>query len=142
MGRWYLNTFHPLVATAYGRRACETHALDPFVDGSIRREPDFKHPRPGISCVCRASKFAPRLELGDTVIYLTVKDWFGGPLARHQRLVAVLRVDEVAATHEDAAARYRAGGLPLPSNCMVKSNASMPVEHSNGGRGTDPGRKR
>jgi len=131
MGRWYLNSFHPLVTTDQGLSATEKFRLPPFIDGSIRREPDFEHPMPGISCLCRAGKFAPRLGRGDTVVYLAVKRRYGGATA-HRRLVAILRVKEVLESHDDAAAWYCQHRLPLPSNCMAKGNACVPIARSHG----------
>ncbi len=131
MARWYLNSFHPLVTTEQGLKASELFRLPPFIDGSIRREPDFMHTMPGISCLCRAGKFAPRLERGDTVMYLAVKRPYGSAAA-HRRLVAILRVKEALESHADAEAWYLRHRLPLPSNCMAKGNACVPIARSHG----------
>ena len=56
MPNYYLNSYAPLVSTAAGRKAWELHELPPFIDGSIRREPDLEHEFPSISCLCRAGK--------------------------------------------------------------------------------------
>ena len=45
--RCFLVTYAPLVATAAGRTASENRGIAPFVDGSIRREPDLEQPFPG-----------------------------------------------------------------------------------------------
>lgn len=106
-------------------------AIDPFVDGSIRREPDLEHEWPSISCLCRAGKFAPRLAVGDAVAYLTKKGKYGDVPFRHWRLTAVLQVIEVLESHEQAAAWYRNHGYSLPNNCMVLGNPPNPIERSN-----------
>jgi hypothetical protein len=129
MAALYLNTYTPLVATAAGRKASETFKILPFVDGSIRREPDLEHRFPSITCLCRGQMFAPRLESGDVVVYLTLKGYYGEGEA-HRRLAAILLVDRVFDRHEDAAGWYRSLDLPVPSNCMVGGNAPRPVEQS------------
>lgn len=126
----YLNSYHPLVLTAYGRRAAIEHSIPPFVDGSIRREPDLEHDFPSISCLCRKGHFAPRLRVGDIVGYMTTKSRFGTRAARHRRLTAVLRIIDKLASHKAAAEWYCARGLPLPSNCMVADNPAKPIGQS------------
>lgn len=130
----FMNTYAPLVATQEGRAASERFALPPFIDGSIRREPDLEHERPSISCLCRAGKFAPRLRPDDIVVYLTKKARLGGGPS-HWRLTAVLRVARLFDNHDSAAAWYRQLGLPLPSNCHVKGNEPNHVSRSH--RGND-----
>ena len=125
----YLNTYGPLVMTRAGRQAALAYGLPPFVDGSIRREPDLEHPFPSISCLCRADRFAPRLRVGDVVAYLTTKGRYRRA-ERHWRLTAILRIAAQFDDHAAAAVAYRAAGLPLPSNCMVPGNPSKPVCHS------------
>lgn len=75
---FYLNTYVPLAASKAGRDASDRYKIAPFVDGSIRREPDLEHPFPAITCLCRADKFAPRLIPGDIVAYMLRKDRYGG----------------------------------------------------------------
>lgn len=127
----YLNTYHPMAGTKSGRDACQRDGIEPFVDGSIRREPDLEHPFPSISCLCRAGKFAPRLRVGDTVVYLTVKGRYCGIRIPHWRLTAVLKVERIFATHVDAARWYHSQDLPLPSNCMVPGNPPKALRQSN-----------
>jgi hypothetical protein len=119
-----------LVGSRAGRAASDEHSIPPFVDGSRRREPDLEHAFPSISCLCRAGKFAPRLEVGDVVVYLTRKARYGDLPVPHRRLTAVLRVFTVLPTHAAAAEWYRARKLPLPSNCMVPGNAAKPLGES------------
>jgi hypothetical protein len=129
MARLFVNTYAPLVANAHGLRAAQQFRLQPFIDGSIRREPDLESAFPSITCLCRAGRFVPRLAVDDHVVYLTRKGRYGG-LAPHWRLTAVLRVDRIFDRHEDAAAWYRSKGLPLPGNCMVPENPPVPVRLS------------
>jgi hypothetical protein len=128
--RLFLVTYKPLVYTRFGRAASQRHAIPPFVDGSIRREPDLQHPVPAISCLCRADKFAPRLVVGDEVVYLTAKGRYGAEGRRHWRLTAHLRVVRLFDSHADAAGWYRAHGYELPNNCMVAGNEAVPLGHS------------
>lgn len=132
--RFYLTSYTPLVRTEAGRIASVKHRLRPFIDGSIRREPDLEHEGPAISCLCRAGKFAPRLMAGDFVAYMTIKgDWHGPDgvrLPRHRRLTAILRVEVICDSHEEAARWYRKRELKLPSNCMVAGNPPKPLELS------------
>ena len=98
--------------------------MPPFIDASIRREPDFEHSEPVITCLCRGGRFAPRLRVGDRVVYLTVKS--AGP----QRLVAVLAVDRLFGSHDEAASWFRERGKPLPVNLLVPGNHAKPIEQS------------
>lgn len=121
---WFYNSFRPLLNTSAGRSAVHRFGLPPFIDGSCRREPDFELALPSISGLCRKDKFAPRLHVGDTAIYVTTKGSWG------RRLVAVLRVRERFETHDEAARWYRELGLPLPSNCWVDGNPPIPYEQT------------
>ena len=118
----FLTTFKPLVATASGRRAWQS-GLQPFIDGSCRREPDLESPFPSITALCRFTKFVPRLEIGNRVAYLTGKGKYDGDRERGWRLVAILSVTHRFPNHIDAADWYLKNGCPLPSNCMVRQNA-------------------
>jgi hypothetical protein len=126
----YLNSYRPLVITAFGVAAAARHKIPPFVDGSIRREPDLAHEFPSISCVCRGDKFAPRLAVGDIVGYMTVKHRFGDRGKSHRRLTAILEVIQRFESHEAAAQWYRVQGKPLPSNCLVDGNPPLDMEFS------------
>jgi hypothetical protein len=140
MPNFYIAIYTPLAATAHGRRASDEGKLPPFIDGSIRREPDLQHRYPSISCICRGRLFAPRLEKGDIVAYVATKRRYREP-APHWRLTAVLEVWKKFDTHELAGAWYRRRGLPLPSNCMVSGNAAERLELSHGICGTDSCRR-
>ncbi len=127
----YLVTYSPLAINKVGREAAETYNVPPFVDGSIRREPDLEHPRPGISGLCRGTRFAPRLRIGDIVGYLARPNKYGRN-EKHRRLTALLRVDEVFDTHGLAADWYRCREMDLPNNCMVNGNPHTPLTRSHG----------
>lgn len=132
MPRLYLNSYAPLCGNKPGRHAADAFDLPPFIDASIRREPDLEHAWPSISCLCRAGKFAPRLRVRDVVVYITRKGRHGIP-AQHWRLTAILRVVRVLDDHPAAAEWYRDRGLPLPSNCLVVGNDPKPLSQSHRG---------
>jgi len=124
-----LCSYHPLVETKAGQRAILRHGLPPFVDSSCRREPDFESPYPSITALCRAVAFAPYIQCGDTVVYITVRGrWLDSPKEDHWRLTAILRIIERCESHAEAASWYRDKGLALPSNCMVPGNPPLPLE--------------
>jgi hypothetical protein len=126
---FYLNSYVPLVATKVGRDASARFDILPFVDGSIRREPDLEHEFPAISCLCRAGNFAPRLKPRDIVGYMLCKSRYG--LDHDQRrLTAILRVIQVFPNHSAGAQWYNERDLPLPNNCWIHGNAARPLAHS------------
>jgi hypothetical protein len=126
---FFLVGYDPLVSSAAGRQASNNHRLPPFIDGSIRREPDLEHKYPSISCLCRADKVAPRLQLNDVVAYMTNKGSFGQGKNRW-RLTAVLRVHKIFDSHPAAARWYRSHKLDLPANCWVPGNPAQPLYKS------------
>lgn len=129
MPSFFLNTYGPLALTKLGRQAAFKYSLPPFVDGSIRREPDLEHEYPAITCLCRTNKFAPRLEAGDVVAYMLKKANYGMGY-KHQRMTAVLRVIEVMPTHAVGAQWYRKRRMRLPNNCIVPRNKANPLSKS------------
>lgn len=129
MAFFYLNTYAPLAATKVGRTAAIKYSLPPFIDGSIRREPDLLHEYPAISCLSLAHKFVPWLEVDDVVAYLLKAKRYGMGY-KHRRLTAVLRVIDVFETHAEGAAWYRDKRLRLPNNCMVPRNKAFPLSRS------------
>jgi hypothetical protein len=141
MPNFYINSYAPLAITRAGRYASEAYGIPPFVDGSIRREPDFEHPFPAITCLCRGKNFAPRLCVGDIVAYVTKTGEFREPF-RHQRLAAILRVIKVLDSHASAATWYRQELLSLPNNLMIVGNSAFPLSQSHRICGTCGGRKR
>jgi hypothetical protein len=131
-GSCFLATYRPIVKAKMGRRAVEVYSLPPFIDGSCRREPDYESPFPSITATCRAGLFAPRLDVGDRIAYMTVKGKYTSDSEKGYRLVAVLQVIRRFASHEEAAHWYREQNLPLPSNCLVDGNPPKPFELTNG----------
>lgn len=131
MPNFYVNSCRPLASNTQGLAAIERDGLQPFVDYSIRRQPDLEHDYPSISCICRENNFAPRLRQGDVVSYITTKGKYGTS-AGHHRLTAVLKVLLTTSSYKQAAAWYRDRGLTLPSNCLVDGNPPKPVGQSCG----------
>lgn len=125
----FLATFTPLAFDEPGRTAARRFGHPPYTDASCRRTPDFEAQLPSISAVCRGRNFAPRLHVGDIVVYLTRQGRYE-ELDWHWRLVAVLRVRTRFATHQEAAAWHRATGLDLPSDCIVDGNPPLPTVHT------------
>lgn len=128
----YLCSYKPIAITAQGRNAVAAYGLAPFISGSCRREPDFESVYPSISAVCRATKLAPRLDVGDKVVYITVKGRYLEYKKRHWRFVSVLEVIKRFENHTKAAEWYRSLGIPLPSNCMIDGNNPIPYEKTSG----------
>lgn len=136
----YLVSFHPLCSTSAGRHAVKIYDLPGFIDSACRREPDLESDFPSITALCRAGKFAPRLNQGDRVLYMSVKRRYGK--VRGRALVAALEVIKTFKSHEEAALWYIEKGLPLPSNCMANDNAPIPVAKTRGlPKNTDEVRK-
>lgn len=121
----YLLTYTPLCDG--GQPSSED---PPFADGSIRREPDLQTSFPSVTALCRAGRFAPHRAEGDEIAYLTRKGAYLDDRERGWRLVAHLKVIHRLESHAEAAAWYQTQGYELPSNCMVKGNAALPVERS------------
>ncbi len=128
----FLATFRPLIRTAAGRKAAECYGLPPFIDGSCRREPDFESTFPSITATCRAGNFAPRLQVGDRIAYLTAKGKYQADRTPGWRLVAVLNVCQRFSDHKEAAGWYSQRGLPVPSNCFVDGSQPRVFEFTNG----------
>ncbi len=128
----FLVSYRPLVSTRYGRAAASKYQLPAFIDGSCRREPDFESPRPSISALCRGQMFAPRLRVGDEIVYITTKSNFGEHEEPHHRLVAHLRVIDLSDTHEDAGRWYVERGFVVPSNCLIPGNSPRPYDQTMG----------
>ena len=124
----FLCSFRPLIESPNGREAIAKFQLLPFVDASCRRKPDFESKFPSISALCRCGHFAPRLRIGDMVVYITRKARYFNATEGHWRLVAILKVLASFESHAAAADWYRAKRLPLPSNCMVPGNPPLALE--------------
>jgi hypothetical protein len=124
----YLVQYRPLIYSKEGRQAIQKFGLPPFIDASIRREPDFQSEAPSITALCRAGKFAPNLNIGDRITYITVGYKYPPLKQSHSRLVAVLEVAHRFESHEEAAQWYRSQGYDFPSNCMVDGNSPKPLD--------------
>ncbi len=131
MSTCFLVTYRPLVKNRDGREAIRRHAFQPFIDGSCRREPDFESAFPSITATCRGRNFAPRVEVGDRIAYLTVKDKYLDDAKSGWRLVAVLKVIKRFSSPYEAALWYTEKGQPVPSNCFVEGNLPKPYEFTN-----------
>jgi hypothetical protein len=130
MGKYYLSTYRPLIHNQVGKEACRRFGHPPFVDSSCRREPDLESEYPSITAICHGRMFAPRLQVGDRVIYMTIK----GSAARGLRhIVTALEVVRRFECHADAAAWYRSKGLKPPSNCVVSGNPPLGLAHTDHG---------
>ena len=125
----FLCSFHPIFGSSAGKAAISNGNLPSFIDGSCRREPDLQATAPSISALCRAGKFAPRLDEGDYVAYITVQSRYGAQLG--WALVALVRVIKRFESHEAAAEWYRGRGYTLPSNCIVPGNLAQPYHLTN-----------
>jgi hypothetical protein len=130
----YLNTFKPICITRFGRKAITTFGLNPFIDGSCRREPDFENPYPAITQLCRPSKLVPRLSIGDLVIYLTIKGNYGDPTT-HWKFIAILEVISIQLTHCCAANYYLANNIPISQNIICNQTIPFPIEMTHGSTG-------
>lgn len=119
-------SYNPLCYTKTGVIAYTKYDLKPFVDASCRREPDLENQYPSITAICRKNKFAPHLNKGDIVIYITNKGKYLKDERENYRLVAVLQVIEKCGSHETAADWYKENNIPLPSNCFVQDNSPFP----------------
>ena len=128
MTKIYLSSFKPLGQKKKGRQVAERFQLPYYIDGSCRREPDLEHENPTITALCRGSVFAPRLKVGDKVVFISCQYTYPPFKQSHWRLVAVLNVEERFESHEAAAEWFTDNKKPLPSNCMVPGNEPLPFE--------------
>ena len=113
---WYLCSYLPLIDAKGGAEAIKDHGILPYVDHSSRREPDFENEYPSITALCRGPKFAPRLKVGDVIVYITI--------GKH-KLTAVLEVGKREISHEKAKTWYRRRRVCIPSNCMASDGLSF-----------------
>ncbi|HEY3931073.1 MAG TPA: hypothetical protein VGM58_01745 [Verrucomicrobiae bacterium] len=119
--QYFLNSFHPLCKNENGQQICRQHNIHPFVDYSIRREPDFESLFPSITGLCRCNKLIGQVKENDFVAYVTVKS--AGP----RRLVAILQVLHKLKNHSEGADWYHRNRLSLPRNCVVRDNDALPL---------------
>lgn len=119
----YINSYLPIQCTWFGKEALQQHPdLHPLEDGSIRREPDFKNKRPGISGLCRPGAMKTiNLSLGDIIVYKTTGSHF---------LTAILEVKNEFPDHEAAQKWYQSNNLPVPSNCILGDHLGVERSHA------------
>ncbi|WP_186673058.1 hypothetical protein [Sporosarcina sp. BP05] len=130
MPDFYLVSYTPLCLNATGRKAIAKYKLPPFLDSSVRREPSFEQKFPGISSLCRAGQFAPKLKVDDIVIYITKKGKYGSGGIGHWKLTAVLWVKDIKENHLEAAKWYKSSKFSIPSNCVVPERPPNPRGYS------------
>ena len=117
--RIYVATYHPLCLYEGSPGLLDrVKGVPRYVDSSVRREPDLELPLPTISALCRLDLFAPKLIVGDKVIYLGVKRRYGQAAEGLYPLTAVLEVSRLFASHEEAATWYEAQGMRRPYNTV------------------------
>lgn len=130
MSKCKLVTYEPLCMKAKGRKiVAENPLVKPYFDASFRREPSFECKYPGITSLCRKSKLAPLLQVGDRVVYITKKDYYGQNV-KNWRVVAILEVEYVMQSHQEAANWYKDKGVPLPSNCIIEGNKRLTINET------------
>ncbi|MPM25509.1 hypothetical protein SDC9_72004 [bioreactor metagenome] len=129
-GRFRLNSYTPLCFNRMGNIAIQKYTFPPYIDSSCRREPDFQNEYPSISALCRASKFAPTLQKDDIITYITKKNRYTPYIQKHNRLVAILQVEDIYPSHQLAQQAYNKLGLPTPSNCMVDNNPPFELDQT------------
>lgn len=127
----YIVTYHPISKTSQGRKAVAQYKYPPYIDGSCRREPDLESRYPSITSLCRGNRFVPKLQRGDTILYLSVQGRWEG-LQPHWRLVALLRVLRTFPEHNAAATWYEAKGLAQPPNCMTRGSKPLSLSRTAG----------
>ena len=125
---FWINKYRPLAESRGRVRTAVSTGHAPFVDGSHRREPYLSCNLATISSICRGRNFAPRLGVGDIVVYLTTKGRYPGDAQPSNRLTAVLHVVKMHCSHEAAAAWLASEGLPVPPNCVVPGNDGLDAD--------------
>jgi len=116
----FLNSFYPITQTEYGRQAAQKYNIHPLEDGSIRREPDFCHPMPAISGLCRPRSMRDiNLEEGDIMIYKSNGSHY---------LAAILKVHKSFDNHQGAANWLASNNYYVPTNNITI--AALPLEKS------------
>jgi hypothetical protein len=121
----HLNSSKPLIQNKHGRNASQIFGISKFLDGSIRTEPSLNYSFPAITSCCRP-QFVKRLNVGDRIVYQTVKIknlWY---------IIATLEVVYIAKNHKEAAKWYQNNGVSLPANIMVKENKHVALEKTVG----------
>lgn len=122
----HLTSFYPLCCNKAGLEAIDKYGLNEFIDGSCRREPNFEHPMPAITGLCRPG-FVNRLSEGHLVVYVTNKKGVGS-----RKLVAILEVVAIKDNHSDAADYYNTNhnSASLPNNIMTDQTSPLPLDRT------------
>ena len=127
--RFWINKYHPLAESDGGIEAAKRAREPLFVDASHRREPYLSQELATISSICRGMQFAPRLEIGDVVVYLTTKARYLGEMRESNRLTAVLKIVERFESHGDAATWLRKKQFPVPPNCFARRSRGLDEDY-------------
>lgn len=130
----YLNSFKPLCATKQGRLAVQQFSYPPFIDGSCRREPDFQHPFPAITQLCRPGKLLPRLNIGDLVMYITKQGKYNLNYP-NWKVIGILEVIDLIDSHTAAESYYKNNHGLVSQNVMCKSTNPKQFAHTHGDSG-------
>ncbi|KAB2331499.1 hypothetical protein F7731_18065 [Cytobacillus depressus] len=127
----HLISYRPIIHNKKGSNVAQSNSIHNYVYNSIRREPDFEKPLPGISSLCRNGQVAPHLKVGDTVVYMRINGRHYQTLKEHHRcLVAVMEVIHVFQDHKIAAACYQQSGIVTPYNCINKNNPPLDSQYT------------
>lgn len=126
----FLVMYEPLCSNKRGREAIARYGYKPFIDHSVRREPNFESEYPGITSICRGRNFAPRLKVGDTIAYITKPGRYGELKEDHYRMVAILKVIHKFLDHQSAANWYLQQEMELPLNCMIDGNPPLEYDRT------------
>ena len=134
-----LNSYRPLCISEQGREAIKKYGFPPFIDSSCRRDPDLENEYPSTTALCRGENFAPKVNVGDIIVYMTRKGDYGiySDNQKTRVLTAVLEVVEIYKNHEEAARWYEEHGVKLPNNCIVPGNPPYEWDQTAGINGKD-----
>lgn len=129
MGKVFLNSYNPLCSTKEGREAIKRYNQPKFADSSSRREPNLEGDFGCISSLCRAGLLVPKLNIGDTVVYMTKRgNYVEGIVEAYWHLASILEVIEICKNHKEAAEWFVKQRLPIPSNCIIEGNPPLDKE--------------
>jgi hypothetical protein len=106
--------------------AIKKYQLNPYIDGSCRREPDLENPFPSITALCRQSSFATKLWPNSVIVYISLGDTdLKNP---NYRLIAILKASKRFDNHFLASRWYRENNISIPSNCLIPTNDPQPFD--------------
>ena len=119
-GRFRLYSYTPLCFHRMGNIAIQTYTFPPYIDSFCRTKTDFQNEYPSISALCRASKFAPTLQKDDIITYITKKNRYTPYIQKHNRLVAILQVEDIYPSHQLAQQAYKKIGDMQEANQLLQ----------------------